>query len=92
MTRSPTNLTLDPAVDDLAKNQVSLTVAPTLLVGRAEAARLCGISTPTWDRMTASGKTPESIHLGGRILWCRADLEAWIGLGCPNRKTFSKIK
>lgn len=62
-----------------------------LLVGRIEAARLCAVSPASWDRLTAAGKTPRPLKLGGRVVWRRTDLEAWIAHGCPNRKTFDTL-
>lgn len=62
-----------------------------LLVGRAEAARLCEVSPASWDRLTAAGKTPASLRLGGRVLWTRHDLESWTSLGCPDRKTYETL-
>jgi len=69
------------------------TTAPelALLVGRIDAARLSGVSPASWDRLTAAGKTPSPIKLGGRVLWRRSDLESWVALGCPDRKTFSVL-
>jgi len=62
-----------------------------LLVGRLEAARLCAVSPASWDRLTAAGKTPRSLKLGGRVLWRREVLSEWIQLGCPDRKTFDVL-
>lgn len=63
-----------------------------LLVGRDDAAALVGVSVATWDRLTAAGKTPAPVKLGGRVLWRTSDLELWTDLGCPDRRTFSVIK
>ena len=62
-----------------------------LLIGRTQAARLCGISPASWDRLTAAGKTPASLRLGGRVLWRRSDLDAWIALGLPDRRAFETL-
>lgn len=62
-----------------------------LLVGRLEAARLCSVSPASWDRLTAAGKTPRPIKLGGRVVWRRVDLELWIQESCPDRKTFETL-
>ena len=62
-----------------------------LLVGRIESARLCGVSPASWDRLVAAGKTPRPLKLGGRVVWRRTDLEAWIAHGCPDRKTFDTL-
>ena len=62
-----------------------------LLVGRIDSARLCGVSPASWDRLTSAGKTPASLRLGGRVLWRRCDLDAWIALGCPDRKAFETL-
>jgi predicted DNA-binding transcriptional regulator AlpA len=65
--------------------------SPVMLIGRLDAARLCGVSPASWDRLTAAGKTPVAIRLGGRVLWRRTDLEVWIVHGCPDRKTFAVL-
>ena len=62
-----------------------------LLVGRIEAARLCAVSSASWDRLVSAGKTPRPLKLGGRVVWRRTDLEAWISYGCPDRKTFDAL-
>jgi predicted DNA-binding transcriptional regulator AlpA len=62
-----------------------------LLIGRLEAARLCGVSPASWDRLVDAGKTPKPLKLGGRVVWRRSDLEAWIGYGCPDRATFDAL-
>ena len=59
-----------------------------LLVGRIDAARLCGVSVTAWDRLKAGAMIPPHIKLGGRILWKRTDLEKWVDLGCPDKKNF----
>ena len=63
----------------------------TLLVGRLHAAQLCAVSPASWDRLTAAGKTPKPIRLGGRVVWRRGDLQSWIDHGCPDRKTFNAL-
>jgi predicted DNA-binding transcriptional regulator AlpA len=60
-------------------------LAPPLLVRRVEAARLCGVSPATWDRLDAAGKTPTPVRLGGAKLYRVAELEEWCAAGCPPR-------
>lgn len=67
-----------------------ITPAPALM-RRTEAAAYCGRSVPTWDRLVAAGLTPKPIRLSGAVLMRRSDLDAWIGLGCPDRKTFETL-
>jgi predicted DNA-binding transcriptional regulator AlpA len=62
-----------------------------LLVGRIDAARLCGTSPRTWDRLASSGRTPRPVRLGGRPLWRLAELAEWISAGCPDRDTWDAI-
>ena len=62
-----------------------------LLVGRTGSARLSAVSPASWDRLTSAGKNPRPIKLGGRVVWRRSDLEAWIKLGCPDRQTFETL-
>lgn len=63
-----------------------------LLVGRLGSAKVCGTSPRTWDRLTAGGKTPRAIRLGGRPMWRVDELREWIAAGCPDRKTWEVIR
>lgn len=63
----------------------------TLLVGRLQAAALCGISAAAWDRLNAAGKVPRPIKLGARVVWKRSDLQTWVELDCPDRETFMQL-
>ena len=54
-----------------------------LLVGKAETARLTGISARSLDRLVSSGKFLPPVRLGGRVLWNRRTLEQWVASGCP---------
>jgi predicted DNA-binding transcriptional regulator AlpA len=73
----------------------TITTAPSneaaLLVGRIEAARLCGVSPASWDRLTSAGKNPRPFKLGGRVLWQRSILAKWCELGCPSRADFEAL-
>lgn len=55
----------------------------SLLVGKAEAARLTGISPRSVDRLVSSGAFLPPVRLGGRILWNRDALAEWVSAGCP---------
>jgi excisionase family DNA binding protein len=61
---------------------LSVPQADTLLVGKAEAARLTGISTRSIGRLVSCGKFPSPVRLGGRVLWNRRALERWVASGC----------
>lgn len=66
---------------------------PSWLVGVAEAARLCGVSRATWDRLEAAGRVgPAPVRLGGRVLYRRAELEEWTAAGCPDRRTWAALR
>ena len=54
-----------------------------LLVGKAEAARLTGVSARSVDRLVSSGRFLRPIRLGGRVLWSRQALAQWVCAGCP---------
>lgn len=64
---------------------------PSLLVGRVNAARLCGRSPATWDRLVSAGHTPRPIKLGSAVLFKRSDLEEWVRLNCPTREVFEAL-
>lgn len=55
------------------------------LVSRAAAAAFCGVGLSTWDKLTAAGRTPPPIRLGGKVLWRPRELRAWVDAGCPDR-------
>ncbi len=54
-----------------------------LLVGAPEAARLSGISEPTWWRLHSAARVPAPVKLGGRTLWRSEELRRWVAVGCP---------
>jgi predicted DNA-binding transcriptional regulator AlpA len=62
-----------------------------LLVGRQDAARLCGTSSRTWDRLTSSRRTPAAVRLGGRPMWRADELREWVAAGCPDRERWDAI-
>src|SRR5262245_62170361 len=63
-----------------------------LLVPAAVAGPQCGVSTATWWRLHAAGKVPAPIRLGGRTLWRRMELRAFVEAGCPDRKSWEAIQ
>lgn len=67
------------------------TNAPVLL-GKAEAAALLGMSESSLKRLARSGRLgPIPVRLSGRITrFSRAELEAWAAAGCPPRKVWSE--
>jgi predicted DNA-binding transcriptional regulator AlpA len=63
-----------------------------LLVDTEHAAVTCSISTASWYRLKAAGRTPAPVKLGGRTLYRIEDLRLWVRLGCPTRKEFETRK
>ena len=60
--------------------------ADKLLLSAREAASSLGISRSSFYSLLSSGRIgPMGIRLGGRVLFCRAELEAWVAAGCPAR-------
>ena len=57
--------------------------AEALLIGKAEAAHLTGISVRSIDRLVSCGKFLQPVRLGGRVLWNRERLSEWVRNGCP---------
>lgn len=62
-----------------------------LLLSDAQAAELLGIGRRTFRQYHAASKTPPAIKLGGLTRWSRAELERWIGYGCPPREKFLEL-
>jgi predicted DNA-binding transcriptional regulator AlpA len=61
---------------------------PPLLLPARQAAALCGVSEATWWRLHSAGRVPAPVRLGGRTLWRRSDVLAFVEMGCPDRKSF----
>lgn len=87
MPRNTLPLTRPPAVPEQPRDEVPAGPAlEPLLLGAGQAGLLCGRSEASWWRDHAAGRVPRPVKLGGRTLWRRAELEAWVAAGCPPRK------
>ncbi len=53
-----------------------------------EAGQICKISKRSWFRLSASGKIPSPVRIGGSVRWRLSDIESWLAMGCPDRKIF----
>ena len=49
-----------------------------VLLTMAEAARLCRVSMPSWERLSRRNETPHAVLIGRRRLYKRTDVLAWI--------------
>ena len=67
------------------------TRAHPLLLKRKAAARYCGFSLATWDRMSAAGLNPEGLKIGGSRMFRRDELRAWVRHNCPPRREWVVI-
>ena len=64
-----------------------------LLLSAGEAAGLLGIGRTTLYAMNSNGTLgPMPIRLGGRVLWRRDELAAWVSADCPNRERWQLKK
>jgi excisionase family DNA binding protein len=55
----------------------------------AEAAKMLNISESHFHDMRREGLLgPEPVRLGRSVRWRRAELDAWLNAGCPNRQTW----
>ncbi len=61
-------------------------VSAELLDVRAVAALLGGCSIRHIFRLADAGRMPRPIKLGSLVRWRRAELQAWIGAGCPSQQ------
>jgi predicted DNA-binding transcriptional regulator AlpA len=61
-----------------------------LLVGRTEAARLCGLAISTWERYLVCGWVPAPIIIGTARRWRMDQLKQWIESGCPRPNDATK--
>jgi predicted DNA-binding transcriptional regulator AlpA len=76
-----------------APHNAAVSAAAPMLVPHKVAARMLGVSVPSWFRLVAAGKTPAPIRLGPATVRFRVDgLHEWVRLGCPDRKRFEAIQ
>lgn len=58
-----------------------------LLLDARAAAQLLAVSESTLWKLHSSGRIPNPMRLGGRVVrWRREELEAWVRAGCPPRE------
>jgi predicted DNA-binding transcriptional regulator AlpA len=50
------------------------------LIGRVQAADLCGVSLRMFNEMNAKGLTPKPILREGQLLWRQSELKAWAAI------------
>ena len=60
-----------------------------LLTVKDIASRLSVSQRQVW-KLNASGRLPEAVHVASSIRWRAADIDEWIRLGCPDRKSFER--
>jgi predicted DNA-binding transcriptional regulator AlpA len=57
----------------------------TVLIDKCGVVQLTSLSVRTIERMISKGRFPPPLALGGKRMWHRAKLEAWLAQGCRNR-------
>lgn len=61
-------------------------VVPAELLNVKDVAALLGGCSPRHIyRLADAGRMPPAIKLGFLVRWRRAELQAWIDMGCPNQ-------
>lgn len=68
-----------------AHEKVETADEPPLLVTGGLLALLLGVSKRHIERLDVSGKLPDAVRLGRSKRWRRAEIEAWLLAGCPDR-------
>ena len=65
---------------------------PPLVVDAKGLATLLTCGVRTVRTLDAAGKLPTPLRLGGRVVWRRAEIKAWVAAGCPDRAAWEAIK
>lgn len=58
----------------------------------SELAKFRKCSTRTIFRFIVQQKLPEPIYIDGISLWPTKEIERWVEVGCPSRKTWNVVK
>jgi len=64
----------------------------TQLVAAKALAKILSTSVRSIWRYRSSGRLPETVKIAGAIRWRQQDIDKWITMGCPDRKTFEARK
>ena len=64
-------------------------LAPPAMLTRNQAARFRNLGVTMWDTHAAAGLTPAPVRVGAKVLYCRAELDAWCEHGMPPRGEWS---
>ena len=43
-------------------------------------------------RLNSCGRIPTPLKIAGSVRWRQSDVELWLELGCPDRRTFEAIQ
>jgi excisionase family DNA binding protein len=83
-----------PAESAVLKHDRALLTAAIkpLLIRDTEAAALLGISRAHLHKLRAAGRFVEPIRLGRKLLFDRAELEAWKDARCPDLQTWRAMR
>lgn len=65
---------------------------PPILLGLEGAAAFCGMTPREFQGHHAAGRVPMPITIGRRLHFRRADLVAWVNMGCPSRRVFEESR
>lgn len=60
---------------------------PAIMLDSIQAAQLLGVARSTFWKLYSQGLVPEPVRLSDRVVrWRKAEMEAWVGAGCPPRE------
>jgi excisionase family DNA binding protein len=57
-----------------------------------ELAETLSTSTRTLHRLNSAGRIPKPSRLGGQLRWRRAEIDAWVDAGMPDRGTRERMR
>ena len=78
--------------NDEAMSKEQILGALVVLLTVKGVARTCNLSPRTIWRLHDSGRMPGAVNVGSSVRWRASDIDAWIGMGCPDRTTFEARK
>ncbi len=63
----------------------------TKLLTAAAVGEVLSVSKRQIFRLNSCGKLPAPIRIGGSVRWRLSEIENFISMGCPDRKTFESL-
>lgn len=80
-------------LEEILRRLDTATAPRPLAVEKDVLGTMLGCSERHIDRMVSAGEIPKPVKLGAqKTVWVLATVEAWLAAGCPDVRTFDRLR